>query len=69
MTKILITYGTTEGQTAQIADHLAGVIRGRGLEAETVNLKQSTDVSVAGYDAVIIGGSVHMGKHQEEVVE
>lgn len=69
MTKILITYGTTEGQTAQIADHLAGVIRGRGLEAETVNLKQSAGVSLAGYDAVIIGGSVHMGKHQEEVVD
>jgi menaquinone-dependent protoporphyrinogen oxidase len=69
MTKILITYGTTEGQTAQIADHLAGVIRDRGLEAETMNLKQSADVSVAGYDAVIIGGSVHMGKHQEEVVD
>jgi menaquinone-dependent protoporphyrinogen oxidase len=69
MTKILIAYGTTDGQTAQIADHLAGVIRNRGLEAEIVNLKQSTNVSVAGYDAVIIGGSVHMGKHQEEVVD
>ena len=68
MTKILIAYGTSEGQTAQIADHLAGVIRGRGLEVEALDLKQFKDVSVAGYDAVIIGGSVHMGKHQEDVV-
>ena len=68
MTRILIAYGTIEGQTAQIADHLAGVIRGRGLEVEALDLKQFKDVSVAGYDAVIIGGSVHMGKHQEDVV-
>jgi menaquinone-dependent protoporphyrinogen oxidase len=68
MTKILIAYGTSEGQTAQIADHLAGVIRGRGLAVETLDLKHAKDVSVAGYDAVIIGGSVHMGKHQEDVV-
>ena len=69
MTKILIGYGTTEGQTAQIADHLAEVIRGRGLEVEALDLEQSKDVSLAGFDAVIIGGSVHMGKHQSDVVD
>ena len=69
MTKILIAYGTSEGQTAQIADYLAGVIRGRGLEVEALDLKQSKDVSVAGCDAVIIGGSVHRGKHQSDVVD
>jgi menaquinone-dependent protoporphyrinogen oxidase len=70
MTKILIAYGTTEGQTAQIADHLAGMIRGRGFEVEALNLKQSRDnVALDGYNAVIIGGSVHMGKHQEDVVD
>jgi menaquinone-dependent protoporphyrinogen oxidase len=69
MPKILIAYGTTEGQTARIADHLAGVIRSSGFEVEALDLKQSADVSVDGYDAVIVGGSIHMGKHQEDVVE
>jgi menaquinone-dependent protoporphyrinogen oxidase len=69
MTKILIAYGTTEGQTAQIADHLAEVIRGRGLEVKALDLKQSKDVSLDGFEAVIIGGSVHMGKHQSDVVD
>ena len=46
MTKILIGYGTTEGQTAQIANHLAEVIRGRGLEVKALDLKQSKDVSL-----------------------
>jgi menaquinone-dependent protoporphyrinogen oxidase len=69
VTKILIAYGTTEGQTARIADQLADVMRSHGLEAEAVDLKQSTDVQLDGYDAVIVGGSVHMGKHQKEVAD
>jgi menaquinone-dependent protoporphyrinogen oxidase len=69
MTKILIAYATTEGQTAQIADRLADVIRKRGVEAEALDLKRSKDVSLDGYDAVIVGGSIHMGKHQEDVAD
>ena len=41
MTKIMIGYGTTEGQTARIADHIAEVIRSHGLEAQAVDLKRS----------------------------
>jgi menaquinone-dependent protoporphyrinogen oxidase len=51
------------------ADHLAEVIRGRGHEAQAVNLKQSPEVLLDGYDAVIVGGSIHMGKHEEHVVD
>jgi menaquinone-dependent protoporphyrinogen oxidase len=69
MTKILIAYGTTEGQTARIADHLSALIRSRGLQADALNLKLSQGVSIDGYDAVLVGGSIHMGKHQEDVVE
>ena len=69
MTKVLIGYGTTEGLTARIANHLADVIRRRGFEAHAVDLKQSKEPSLAGYDAVIVGGSVHMGKHPEYVAD
>ena len=34
MTKILIGYGTTEGQTARIAEYIAEVIRSHGIEAQ-----------------------------------
>lgn len=40
MTKILIGYGTTEGQTARIAARLADVIRSHGLDVQTADLKQ-----------------------------
>jgi menaquinone-dependent protoporphyrinogen oxidase len=69
MTKILIGYGTTEGQTALIASHLAEVIRSHGIEAEARDLKQSRDAGLDRYDAVIVGGSIHMGKHEDYVVD
>ena len=69
MTKILIGYGTTEGQTARIAHHLAEAVRSHGLEAQVLDLKGSKDVPLEGYDAVIVGGSIHMGKHEEYVVD
>jgi menaquinone-dependent protoporphyrinogen oxidase len=67
MTKILISYGTTEGHTARIANSIADDIRGRGHVADAVDLKRPQDGLLDGYDAVIIGGSIHMGKHEEYV--
>jgi menaquinone-dependent protoporphyrinogen oxidase len=66
VSKILIAYGTTEGQTAKIADFITEVVRGQGHTADAVNLKQS-EPGIDGYDAVIVGGSIHMGKHEEYV--
>ena len=69
MTRILIGYGTTEGQTARIAEHLAKAIRSHGMEARVVDLRRSQTVDLDGCDAVIIGGSIHMGKHEDYVVD
>ena len=69
MTKILISYGTTEGHTARIAECIADGVRGRGHVANAVDLKRPQDGLLDGYDATILGGSIHMGKHQEDVVE
>ena len=64
MIRVLIAYGTSEGQTARIAEYLAGVIREQGHEAFPVDIKRSGTPETDGYDAVIVGASVHMGKHQ-----
>ena len=60
---VLIAYGTSEGHTAEIAEYLAGVIRDQGYAAFLVDIRLGAPAP-AGYDAVIIGASVHMGKHQ-----
>src|SRR3712207_4693498 len=67
MMKVLIPYGTTEGQTARISEYLADVIRDHGQEAYAVDIKGSDTLELDGYDAVIVGASIHMGKHEDYV--
>ena len=69
MSTVLIAYGTTEGQTAKIADVIADVLREKGHEAEPVDIKSLGDSIADGYAAAIIGASIHMGKHDKHVVE
>lgn len=69
MARVLIEYGTTEGQTAKIADVIADVIRDRGHTADAVDINSASNKAPAGYDAVIVGSSVHMGKHDKHVVD
>jgi menaquinone-dependent protoporphyrinogen oxidase len=67
MMRVLIPYGTTEGLTARISDYVAEVIRGHGHQADAVDLKDSVDPEPDDYDAVIVGASIHMGKHEDYV--
>jgi menaquinone-dependent protoporphyrinogen oxidase len=67
MANIFIPYGTVEGQTARIAEYIADVVRAHGHQAVTADLKHSGDAFPAGYDAVIVGASVHVGKHEAYV--
>ena len=69
MTRVLIPYGTTEGQTAKIAEVIAEVLRDAGHEAEPVDIKSLGDTVPDGYGAAIVGASIHMGKHDKHVVE
>ena len=69
VTKILISYGTTEGQTARITKCIADVMTSKGHEAQVLDLRGSKDLSLDTYDAVIVGGSIHMGKHEDQVVD
>lgn len=65
--RIAIPYGTTEGQTARIAEYIADVIRDHGHEAQAVDIKRSGGDLPDGYDGVVVGASIHMGKHDKHV--
>ena len=69
MMRVLIPYGTTEGLTARISEYVAEMIRGHGYKADTEDIKGSGATELEGYDAVIGGASIHMGKHEDYVLD
>jgi menaquinone-dependent protoporphyrinogen oxidase len=69
MARILVVYGTTEGQTARIADVVADTLRAAGHAAEAVDVTSLGDSLPRDYDGVVVGASIHMGKHDKHVVQ
>jgi len=70
MASFLIYYGTGEGQTATVAERIVETLDARGHDATAVNAADApADLAVADYDAVLVGASIHAGKHQPAVVE
>ncbi len=67
MSAIYIPYGTTEGQTAKIADFIMDVVQAHGHTAQTADIKHAGDAIPEGFDAVMVGASVHMGKHEDYI--
>ncbi|MET9128805.1 flavodoxin domain-containing protein [Streptomyces antibioticus] len=61
---VLVTYGTTNGSTAEIATAVADVLRTRGLTAEVLPARSVTDV--ARYDAVVVGGGLYAGRWHKD---
>ena len=67
--KVLIVYGTTEGQTEKISRFVADRLAERGHQTSVVNAIEPTRVADPdGFDAVIIAASVHVGHYQSAVV-
>ena len=66
MCDVPVFYATTDGQTRLIAEHLANALRSQGLESVALDV---THVDAWSLDrhrvrAVLLGASVHAGKHQ-----
>ena len=68
MASFLVCYGTGEGQTAKIATRIADVLRERGHEATTMDASvPEPDLSLDAYDSILVGASIHAGRHQRAV--
>ena len=68
MVRIYIPFSTGEGQTAKIAEYIADVFRAHGHEAQTTDIARSEGPLPSGYDGVIVGASIHMGRHDKHAV-
>lgn len=51
--KVLVTYASKYGSTAEVAEKVAEILRSKGLEVDLSRAKEVTDIS--SYDAVILG--------------
>ncbi|WP_254546959.1 flavodoxin domain-containing protein [Halomarina pelagica] len=70
MVSFLVLYGTGEGQTAKVAGRIVDVLAARGHDAAAVDAgERPPDLSVDDFDAVLVGASIHRGKHQSAVRE
>jgi menaquinone-dependent protoporphyrinogen oxidase len=68
MGRVGVFYGTSEGQTRRIAERIAGILREQGFESEALDLSSAKRVVDWNHiDAVIVGGSIHIGRHQQVV--
>ena len=69
MSRVLIVYGSHDGQTRKIAEHMGGQLRVRGHEVEVADVRALADnFSLAGFDTVVVGAAVRMNKHPPAVV-
>ena len=69
MSEILIVYGTKEGHTAAIVECMCQTLEAGGHEA-AVERAGSVPVAIPDdVDGVLVGASVHAGKHQAEIRE
>jgi menaquinone-dependent protoporphyrinogen oxidase len=68
MSTILIVYGTTEGHTAMVSEHIADVLKQSGHLVEVLDSHMpSGDLDLGRYDGAIVGASIHAGRHDQQV--
>jgi menaquinone-dependent protoporphyrinogen oxidase len=68
MNGILIVYATREGHTRKIAEHITNALRARGLEVHVHDAAEPGHVDPAGFSTVVLAGSLHVGRHERELV-
>ena len=68
MSRVLILYGTSEGQTGKIARAIAASLIVRGIDADIVQAG-TRDPRPCHYSGVIVAGSLHAGGYQKPVAK
>jgi menaquinone-dependent protoporphyrinogen oxidase len=65
--RILVVYHSSEGQTARVAERLASVLREQGVTVDPTTTESAP--APAGYDAVVVGDSIHAGEHSRQLTQ
>jgi menaquinone-dependent protoporphyrinogen oxidase len=62
---VLVAYHSEEGQTAKVAARVAEVLRAGGADVQLTEV--SAAPGPAGFDAVVLGDSIHAGRHSPQL--
>lgn len=63
MTRVLVTYASKHGSTAEIAEAIADELKERNIDADCVDVEVA---SVEHFDAVVLGSAVYAGRWRHE---
>jgi menaquinone-dependent protoporphyrinogen oxidase len=63
--RILVAYHSAEGQTAKVAARVAEVLRTGGADVSLTEVSEAP--GPAGFDAVVLGDSIHAGRHSPQL--
>jgi menaquinone-dependent protoporphyrinogen oxidase len=66
MTSVLVVYHSYDGQTELVADRIATGLRTRGCDVDGYEVASAP--SPEGYDAVVVGGAIRLGRHARALV-
>lgn len=64
--KVLATYGSKLGSTAEIAEKIGEIIRQKGLQADVLDAGTVKDLTP--YNKIIVGSSLYMGQWNKKAV-
>jgi menaquinone-dependent protoporphyrinogen oxidase len=68
VTRVLIVYASTEGQTAKIAQRMAERARERGADVEVHDVAAlPASLDPGAFGAAIVAGSIHYSRHQRAI--
>ncbi|WP_252179198.1 menaquinone-dependent protoporphyrinogen IX dehydrogenase [Endozoicomonas sp. 4G] len=67
MSKVLMLFASSEGQTQKIIERMRSILNHNGHEVDTIHLEGSTtDIRLKQYDAFMLGSSVRYGHHHRD---
>ncbi|MEC4727132.1 menaquinone-dependent protoporphyrinogen IX dehydrogenase [Shewanella sp. D64] len=69
MNKTLIIYSTVDGQTRAICEFMKGINQTAESEVTVASLEEAKELSLAGFDKIMIGASIRYGKHRPELYQ
>lgn len=69
MQRVGVFYATREGHARKVAERVGAALKARTLEVEVHDVKDTNAAeALVGSDAAVLVGSVHLGKHERELV-